>query len=472
MADVLGVYLMPHPPVIIPELGKGAEKIAQKTIEGLDICCKSIMEKAPKTIVLITPHGHALNGCITVMTKARLEGNLSRFGASFVSESFDGDTILANEIVNQANLKKIPCIGFDDELAFEYSVSTSLDWGTLVPFYFILKKYRKFKLVHITVSMLSKEVLYEFGIAIKVAIESKNSGFDSIVICSGDLSHVLSANGPYGFHPKGPVLDRKIIESIEAGDVKGLCKLDKDLVEKGKECGLSSLITGLGALDGIGFTSKVLSYEGPFGVGYAVASFEPLIKSPDRSISCKQAVEKINSGFGSNEYDDPYVLLAKKSLTHYLRTGEILKADAQKLIVEMLNKRAGVFVSIKKGGKLRGCIGTIVPVRKNVAEEIIYNTLSAATEDTRFKPIEEREFEELIFSVDILSESIPVTMREELDAKKYGVIVKSGRKTGLLLPDIEGVNTPQEQIEIALDKAGIRANESYILECFTVERHN
>jgi AmmeMemoRadiSam system protein A len=467
MADILGVYLMPHPPLLIPEVGKGAEKRIQKTTDALNACCESIMEKAPKTIILITPHGHALNDCLTVISKERLEGNLSRFGAPMVSASFDGDTILANEIVFYANLRKIPCIGLDDELAFEYGISTSLDWGALVPLYFILKKYSGFKLVHMTVSMHSNETLYEFGMAVKDAIESKDRSFDSVIVCSGDLSNVLSVDGPYGYHPKGHLLDRTIIELIEAGDVKGLIELDKDLVEKGKECGLRSLVIGLGTLEGYNFTSRVLSYEGPFGVGYAVASFEPISKSSDRSISGS----KISSNRYGNESEDPYLKLAKKSLEHYLRTGKILKADSQRLIGDMIKKKAGVFVSIKKGEKLRGCIGTIAPLRKNVAEEIIYNAVSAGTEDTRFKTIEENELGELVFSVDVLNESCPVKSLDDLDVKKYGVIVKSGRRTGLLLPDIEGVNTPQKQIEIALDKAGIRGNESYTIERFEVERH-
>lgn len=467
MADILGVYLMPHPPIIIPEVGKGAEKRIQKTTDALNVCCELIAKSAPKTIILVTPHGHVLNDCLTVMSKERLEGNLSRFGAPIVSASFDGNTFLAHEIVFHANLRKIPCIGLDDELAFEYGISTSLDWGALVPLYFVLKKYHKFKLVHVTVPMLSNEVAYEFGIAVKEAIESKDSSFDSVIVCSGDLSHVLSVDGPYGYHPTGHLLDRAIIELIGAGDVKGLIELDKDLVEEGKECGLRSLIIGLGALEGCCVTSKVLSYEGPFGVGYAVASFEPKSKSYDKSISAKI----INSKCDSNESEDLYVGLAKKSLEHYLRTGKILKADSQKLVSDMMTKKAGVFVSIKKGGKLRGCIGTIAPIRKNVAEEIIYNAVSAGIEDTRFSPIEESELDELVFSVDVLNESYPVKTLDDLDAKRYGVIVKSGQRTGLLLPDIEGVNTPQKQIEIVLSKAGIRANESYTIERFEVGRH-
>jgi len=214
-----------------------------------------------------------------------------------------------------------------------------------------------------------------------------------------------------------------------------------------------------------------LSYEGPFGVGYAVACFEPEKKSSYRSVTGNLSVQNSKTIYNRNESDDPYGALARKSLKHYLRTGRILKTDKQYLTSDMMTKRAGVFVSIKKGGKLRGCIGTITAVRKNVAEEIIYNAVSAGTEDTRFKPVEENELEELVFSVDVLSHAFPLQTLADLDTKRYGIIVKSGRRTGLLLPDIEGIDTPEEQLEIALGKAGIRPNESYTIECFEVERH-
>lgn len=471
MAEILGVYLMPHPPIIIPDVGKGAEKRIQKTTDALNACCEDIMGKAPKTIVLITPHGHVLNDCLTVMTKKRLEGNLSRFSAPIVSAAFDNDTKLANEIVSCANARRIPCIGIDDELALEHGISTSLDWGALVPLSFVLKKYRGFKLVYIAVSRLSNEELYQFGVSVQKAIETRADCLDAVIICSGDLSHVLSANGPYGYHPKGLALDSKILKILKTGDVKGLLGLDNDLVEDGKECALKSLIIGMGTLDGYSFASKVLSYEGPFGVGYAVASFEPKAKSPDRKLSGKQSIEIQIFDCDSEETNDIYVQLAEEALKHYLKTGELLKVDAHDLTGDMLTRRAGVFVSIKKDGRLRGCIGTISAIRKNIAEEIVYNAISAGTEDTRFMPIEANELDELEFSVDILSDPYSVKSLEDLDVKKYGVIVRSGRRTGLLLPDIEGINTPREQVEIALDKAGIRMKEIYTIERFEVERH-
>jgi AmmeMemoRadiSam system protein A len=138
----------------------------------------------------------------------------------------------------------------------------------------------------------------------------------------------------------------------------------------------------------------------------------------------------------------------------------------------MLEQKAGVFVSIKtESGDLRGCIGTIAPYTKNIAEEIINNAISAGIHDPRFDPIEEYELENLVYSVDILKAPEKIQSIDELDVKRYGVIVRKGNRTGLLLPNLEGINSPSEQVDIALRKAGIGRYEDYSMERFEVVRH-
>lgn len=168
--------------------------------------------------------------------------------------------------------------------------------------------------------------------------------------------------------------------------------------------------------------------------------------------------------------EDSYVALARLTLEAYVKTGKIIKIP-EGIPEEMLNKKAGVFVSIKRNGDLRGCIGTIYSTTDNIAKEIIQNTISAGVEDPRFYPVQERELEQLVYSVDVLSPSEPIDNIDKLDVKKYGVIVKCGRRSGLLLPDLEGVNSPEEQVSIALKKAGIRPDEEYSMERFEVIRH-
>ncbi|HOV25294.1 MAG TPA: AmmeMemoRadiSam system protein A [Pseudobacteroides sp.] len=168
---------------------------------------------------------------------------------------------------------------------------------------------------------------------------------------------------------------------------------------------------------------------------------------------------------------DPYVALAKNALETYIREGRILDVP-DGLPDEMLRSSAGTFVSIKKAGELRGCIGTISPTMPNIALEIIQNAISSGTHDPRFDKVDESELDSLTYSVDVLKEPEPVDSIEELDVIRYGVIVRSGSRSGLLLPNLEGVNTPYEQVSIALRKAGIDPKWDFSIERFEVIRHN
>ena len=140
-------------------------------------------------------------------------------------------------------------------------------------------------------------------------------------------------------------------------------------------------------------------------------------------------------------------------------------------VTRLKSERAGAFVSIHEHGMLRGCIGTILPVQSSLAEEIIENAISASTRDPRFDPITTSEIPYLDINVDVLSEPEPIHSRDELDVKRYGVIVSCGSRRGLLLPDLEGVDTVDEQVSIAMKKGGIRESDDYQLERFEVVRH-
>ena len=170
---------------------------------------------------------------------------------------------------------------------------------------------------------------------------------------------------------------------------------------------------------------------------------------------------------------DQYVQLARNTIDHYIRKGQIYRPSADELTEEMNTARAGAFVSIHEHGELRGCIGTIEPVRRNLAEEIISNAISASTRDPRFEPISEEELDQLEINVDVLTTPEPISSEAELDVKRYGVIVEKGYRRGLLLPDLEGVDTVEEQISIAKSKAGIAEWDKRVeLQRFEVVRHH
>ena len=164
----------------------------------------------------------------------------------------------------------------------------------------------------------------------------------------------------------------------------------------------------------------------------------------------------------------PLAELAKKTVETYVKEGRTIKL--QELAAEM-NQRAGVFVTIRKHGELRGCIGTITPIMPNLAEEVIANAINSSTMDPRFPPVSQKELPELEYSVDVLSKPEPVSDINELDPKKYGLVVECGRRRGLLLPDIEGVDTVEHQMSICRQKAGILHHEPVKLSRFQVQRY-
>ncbi|MQY70046.1 MAG: AmmeMemoRadiSam system protein A [Firmicutes bacterium] len=171
-----------------------------------------------------------------------------------------------------------------------------------------------------------------------------------------------------------------------------------------------------------------------------------------------------------SEEDFP-VLLAKRTIEDYLRSGKVISPPSR--IPEVFQKKAGTFVSLHKKGKLRGCIGTYLPTQDNLANEIIKNAISAATQDPRFPPVDTSEIKDLEISVDVLSKPEPVKSQCELDPKKYGVIVSKEWQRGLLLPDLEGVDTVEQQLEIAKQKAGLGGTpvEQLEIQRFTVTRY-
>ena len=168
--------------------------------------------------------------------------------------------------------------------------------------------------------------------------------------------------------------------------------------------------------------------------------------------------------------ESAYVRLAQETVENYIKQGKIITPPLG-LPGDMINQKAGVFVSLKKNGNLRGCIGTFIPTQENIAQEIIKNAISAAVDDPRFSPVTASELGDLTISVDVLSPPEEISDISELDPKKYGVIVSSGYKKGLLLPDLEGVDTAGEQVDIAKRKAGIYPDEKVKLYRFEVKRY-
>jgi AmmeMemoRadiSam system protein A len=338
----------------------------------------------------------------------------------------------------------------------------------MIPLRFLNEYTTHYELVRIGLSGLSPLAHYRLGECI--AATAEQLGRRVVFIASGDLSHKLCEDGPYGFAPEGPEFDRQTTAALASGDFLSLLQMDADFCEAAAECGLRSFWIMAGALDRKQLKSELLSYEGPFGVGYGVAWLEPKGEDGARNIGVQLAQAQELERTRRQAAEDAFVRLARLSLETYIRTGQHV-ALPQGLPPELATGKAGAFVSLKKDGRLRGCIGTILPVQSCLGQEILQNAISAATEDPRFSPVQPEELQDLVYSVDVLTTPEPVNSAEELDAKHYGVIVECGHRRGLLLPDLAGVDTVAQQIAIARKKGGIAPEEAVKLWRFEVVRH-
>ncbi|TAH72784.1 MAG: AmmeMemoRadiSam system protein A [Anaerolineaceae bacterium] len=458
---ILGAFIVPHPPLIIPEVGKGDEKKIQKTIDSYHEIARQIAELKPDTIIITTPHSILYSDYFHISPGSGAQGNFGRFGVREVSFSVEYDERFVEELeaLSERRLIEAGTLGEKD---------SSLDHGTMVPLYFINHYLKDYKLVRIGLSGLPVIDHYRLGRCIKETADKLNRKI--VFVASGDLSHKLKEDGPYGYTKEGVEFDKKIIEAMKEGDFLSFLNFSPDFSEAAAECGLRSFIIMAGALSGLNVEPEFLSYEGTFGVGYGVCSYKIIGEDDNRHFDIIFKEEQVRQARERQKHEDAYVSLARYSLETYIKTDSLAKLP-NNLPKEMTEKSAGVFVSLKKYGQLRGCIGTISPVTECIAEEILRNAISAGLEDPRFPPVSKDELDDLIYSVDVLSEAEPIDSVEELDVTRYGVIVSAGRRRGLLLPNLEGVNTVAEQVSIARKKAGILDNEAIKLERFEVVRH-
>lgn len=459
--------MVPHPPVIIPEVGKGQEKEIQATIDGYKKAAKEIAACNPDTIVIVSPHSIMYADYFHISPGKRASGDFGNFRAPQVSITVEYDEELAGRIARLAEEKDIAAGKLGER-------EPGLDHGTLVPLYFIQEAFGgtiPCKIVRIGLSGFSFVEHYKLGMLIQKAADQLNRRL--VFVASGDMSHRLKEDGPYGFKKEGPEYDSDLMNWMAKGDFLSLITADEQLCELAGECGQRSLCMMAGALDGYEVKAERISYEGPFGVGYGICSFYPEKEEESRHF-LKEAQDKKRRALEERKVkEDAYVSLARLALETYITEERKLKLSevSDKIPKEMKEKQAGVFVSLKKDGSLRGCIGTIAATMPCIAEEIMDNAIKAAVSDPRFEPVEKDELESLVYSVDVLGRAERISSEAELDVKRYGVIVTKGYRRGLLLPNLEGIDTVEEQVRIAKQKAGISEEESVELERFEVIRH-
>jgi len=445
--------IAPHPPIMVPEVGREAVAEVRSSIEAMREFTERLVESGAETVVLVSPHAPLEAGAFVAYQDSQLYGDFANFRAPGARVEAPLDEEILGAISRAAAHESYEVVGIRGH---------NLDHGTAVPLYFLQRNGWRGRVVALGYSFLSNKDHMRFGACIKRAADE--TGRAVAFVASGDLSHRLKPEAPAGFYPQAHIFDEEVVEAIREGQPERIINIDQDLRRRAGECGYRSMLVAFGAVETARPAYEVLSYEAPFGVGYLVAQLacETSAAKEDENEAQAQTVEP--------QEGEEITGLARSAVESFVREGRAIETPAASQ--PLLEERAACFVSIKTDeGDLRGCIGTIEPAKKSLAEEIIANAVSSATRDPRFAPVAPSELAHLRYSVDVLAPPEPAEFAQ-LDPLIYGVIVEDegGTRRGLLLPNLQGVETARQQVDIAARKAGIPPGSPLKLSRFRVER--
>ncbi|MDR3249551.1 MAG: AmmeMemoRadiSam system protein A [Mycoplasmataceae bacterium] len=431
---IIKSYFLPHPPLIIEGIGKKEEIL--KTKKSYQLVAKEINRLKPDCVVIFTPHFPINDENFNIVYDEYIIGNMLQF-KSERKVKVKNDLELVDQIYNGV---------INSGVKIKKLTNISIDHASFIPLHFVKCK----SAIVISNAFAPAAQHYKFGEVLNNLFTAINKKI--VVIASGDTSHKLKKNGTYGLSQEGVKFDQILIDAIKNNNHSELINLNNDFINNAGQCGLFSLITMFGVISSFLIKSKIYSYEYPYGVGYLAASFS--LEEPTKNkILVKQIIK-----------------LAKDSVENYLKHSKNI-SPSKELSSYLLNNRFGSFVCLKKNKELRGCVGTILPTKENLATEIIANAISAAINDNRFNPVIISELDKIKYSVDVLTKPQVITNLNQLNPKKYGIIVQSGSKSGILLPSLEGINTIEQQINIACQKANILQTEKIIVYKFMTNRY-
>jgi len=439
-AGILGGALVPHPPILLEAIGGTESKKLAKTQAAMQTVAHWLQALDADVVIIISPHGPVQEGTITALPGTKASGDFAAFRRPDVRVDMALDVALLEEIRDQADALGIRVLPTE-------TYRQRIDHGVTVPILSLGRDTVVPPLVVLGYPALDPRSLDRLGQAITRA--THRLGRRGVTIASGDLSHRLSPGAPAGYHPDAHEFDDAVMSTFRGGDVDALWHLPDEMVRRAGECGHAPLLVALAAVEAMDRPSIAVShaYQAPFGVGYGVAT----ITTPGYLGALDPA------GY------------ARYALRHYLHEGE--PAPVPAFPKSSLCRPGACFVSLYHGDTLRGCIGTVEPTGDSLAADIARNAAAAAKRDPRFPPVTPDELPALSISVDVLGPREPTTL-ESLDPARYGILVQSGAKKGVLLPDIPGICSAEEQLRVACRKADLDARfEDVELFRFEVTRH-
>lgn len=470
---VLAGAVMPHPPILMPGVHTGSHQAGQ-TDQAMREIAETLIQAQPDTVVVVSPHAPMFSDYLFMYDGQEVHGHFGRFGAMETRFTYKQDTELRDQLIHELEQAGVSGGCLSPGQMRRLQVDRDLDHGVLVPLYYLQQLKPELTILAMSSSHLPLPDIYRAGQALAAAAETL--GRRIVIIASGDQSHKVNEASPYGVNPDGSVYDQAVCAGIQKGNALDLLSIDPQVAGRAAECGYRSMIMMLGAFSRQALQGHLFSYEAPYGIGYCVGLLRPADDRKDQMDAFEQLLLTRQDRLRKRQETASFpVQTAWQALTGHLRDGHIPEVDAIRGDPAdrefWLGRRAGVFVSLHKWGDLRGCIGTTAPTQSSVVAEIIHNAIQAALHDPRFDPLSPDELDDLDISVDVLDEPEPVEDRARLDPEKFGVIVAHGGRRGLLLPDLDGVDTVEDQLAIACRKAGIPENTSYRIERFQVTRY-
>ncbi len=449
---IVGSIVLPHSPAIIPGVGCGAPEV----VSACRAAAQLVRRWSPDVLIVASPHAAANSDYFHIASGARASGDLSAFGAPQIALETEYDHRLGDAISRWARADNLMAGSLGGN-------GRALDYGTLVPLYFLREAGVSCPILRIGLCDLAPLDHYRFGMSIAKAVSKLDRR--AVFVASANLAHRRDA--------VGQEFDRMVTGALSSGDFLQLLTVEHDVQVRAKECGLRPLWVMSGALDGLAVQPELLCCDSSAGVGHGVATFAVTGGDEARCFAQKCEAAEWERLARRKASEDPWVRLARLSLETYVRGDRKRKLDAlpEGLPDEMTRRSAGVFVVLYIHGRLRGCVGTLHPTQKNVALEIVEEAVAAGSRDPRFPPVREDELDSLEYAVDVLGEFEPVSSPAELDVNRYGVVVSKGLRQGVMLPRSSLVDSVELQIATALHRAGIDAHEPYTMQRFEVTRH-
>ena len=446
--------LAPHAPILIPGIGGRRLEEARHTADSMAILASRVMDALPDSVVVVSPHSPRHAGAFGLWRSSWLRGSFEHFAAVPESVELPLDEQLTDAIELEARRQGLRMWSINE---------TELDHGATVPLWYLAAAGWRGPTVVISLAYPGDKGLDHLGRSITTAARRLHRRI--AIIASGDMSHRLTPSSPCGFDPQGREFDRAFVHLLREGSYDRITHLDPAMQDNAAEDVVESTLVAAAATGGHSDGHEVLSYEGPFGVGYCVAVL--YAQSPSHDSAGKTAVGAQQRQAANLSRCEQLPALARRAILEHLQKSR----ELPRLVVSGEVAGPGcVFVTLYDGnGELRGCIGTLHPCEVNLARETWRNAVSAAFNDSRFPPLEASELEDLQISVTVLGAMEELRGLEDLDPKTYGVVISTqdGRR-GVLLPDIDGVDTVERQLQIARSKAGIGSDEAVEIRRFRV----